>query len=502
MAVFHEYDQYDGLGLAELVREKAVTPAELAAAALDRIEKYDTVINAIVCYPDPATLKRNLAGVPSGGVFAGVPFLLKDAHHAFKGVPMRCGSAAMQHHVPDRDAEIVKRFKRAGLVLVGKASTPEFKLSAVTEPAVSAPTRNPWNPAYACGGSSGGSAAAVAARMVPIASGTDEGGSIRIPAAYCGVFGLKPSRGRNPVGPDFNEALCGLSTSHVITRSVRDSAAILDAVAGPEPGGPYAIPDPETGFLQAIKTDPPPLRIALYLPTAFGRESHPDCVAAVNHAAQLLMDLGHVVEPADPGYDYEFVVMTWCRIVAGHFGAYLDALIEKDIITDICRNLELQNRTLYTFGKRMRAADLVQALHDARQLGLGTARFMTQYDYILTPTLGKPPVRIGSVKSTLQDRLGMHVINSFLGKLLSANRRINDALIMELARNAVKKQMLFTMIANLTGQPAMSVPLHWNAEGLPCGVQFIGRHGDEAGLLRLAAQLEKASPWLDKKPLD
>jgi len=270
MSGIPEYEMYDGLGLAALVRKKEVTPGELVREAVRRIEELNPTLNAVVhkLY-DPDALLIEGYDLPEGP-FRGVPFLLKDVHHALKGAPMSCGSESMKGHISSYNAEIVSRFKRAGVVIIGKTSTPEFKLAAFTEPAAFGPTRNPWNLEYSCGGSSGGSAAAVAARMVPMASGTDEGGSIRIPSSYCGVFGLKPSRGRNPVGPDFAEELGGISTSHVITRSVRDSAAMMDAVTGPEMGTPYSIERNRRPFLEELKENPGQLSIALHHPSAFG----------------------------------------------------------------------------------------------------------------------------------------------------------------------------------------------------------------------------------------
>ncbi|MFO7558249.1 MAG: amidase [Desulfobacterales bacterium] len=499
MGGIFDYEQYDGLGLAELVRKKEVKPGEILEEAIRRIEKLNPNLNAIIhkLYDTAAATAGN--DLPAGP-FTGVPFLLKDVHHALQGVPMCCGSNSMKDYVPSYDAEIVRRFKRAGVLIIGKTNTPEFKLSAFTEPAAFGPTRNPWNPEYSCGGSSGGSAAAVAARIVPLASGTDEGGSIRIPSSYCGVFGLKPSRGRNPVGPDFIEEFGGISTSHVITRSVRDSAAMLDATTGPETGTPYSIERNERPFLEELLEDPGRLRIALHQPSAFGEKIHHECLQAVEHAAGLLESLGHRVEKADPGYHEEEVALTWCKNIIGHLAVYLDAMIEKGTIQRVGNNIEIQNRTMIQLGKRMRAVDFIPVKIKMREFGMQMGRFMQQYDLILTPVLGRPPVKVGSQQPGKADQFSMKLILSWVGKMLSLSDGITGFLVKELVRNAITGQLPFTMIANMTGQPAMSVPLHWTSDGLPCGVQFIGRYGDEATLFRLAAQLEQAEPWLHKNP--
>jgi len=495
-----DYEKYDGLGLAELIRKKEVKPGEILKEAIRRIEKLNPKLNAVV-HKLYGTANEETAGYDlPDGPFSGVPFLLKDVHHELKGAPMCCGSKSMKDYISSNDAEIVRRFKQAGVAIIGKTNTPEFKMAAFTEPAAFGPTRNPWNLEYSCGGSSGGSAAAVAAGIVPMASGTDEGGSIRIPSSYCGVFGLKPSRGRNPVGPDFKEEWGGVSTSHVITRSVRDSAAMLDATTGPETGAPYSIERNGRSFLEELSEDPGQLKVALHHPSAFGEKIHHECLQAVEHAAGLLESLGHRVERADPGYHEEEVTLTWIKGIMGHLAAYLDAMVDEGKIRMIGNNIEIQNRTMYQLGKRMLAIDFIPVKNKMRELGMQMARFMKEYDLVLTPVLGKPPVKVGSQEPGKADQFSMKIILSWVGKMLSLNSWITGFLIKELVRTAITGQLPFTMVANMTGQPAMSVPLHWTSDGLPCGVQFIGRYGDEATLFRLAAQLEKAEPWFHKKP--
>lgn len=499
MSSFSEYDQFDGLGLVDLVRRNEISPVEICEEAIRRAEAVNPQINAIIL-PLYDLARKTAKDLKPNAPFSGVPFLLKDAHHALRGVAMACGSEALTDFVPEHDAEIVRRFKKAGVVILGKTNTPEFKLAYVTEPKVFGPTRNPWNLEYSSGGSSGGSAAAVAARIVPLASATDEGGSIRVPASYCGLFGLKPSRGRNPIGPDFSEEWDGMSTSHVITHSVRDSAAMLDAVSGPEDGAPYTIATPKRPFLDEINREPGQLRIAYNTKSAYGKKVHPECVKAVEETAGLLESLGHYVEEAVPDYIEEEAALSWSIISMGHIAALIDEIARLHSRTVVTRKIELQNLVLYRIGLSLSADEFVQAERKWLQLGFHMVQFLRNYNMILTPTLGEPPVLVGSLGPSKTDQLTMKLIISWIGKLILGNSRIKKFVLNELIQKFMRGQMPFTLIANITGQPAMSVPLHWTEDGLPCGVQFIGRFGDEASLLRLAAQLEKAQPWFNKKP--
>lgn len=500
MTTFAEYDQFDGTGLAKLVKDGKTSAAELCEEAIRRAEQLNPKINAIIT--PMYDYARNVAKQSqTGAVFCGVPFLLKDAHHALKGFTMSSGSELLRAFVPQFDAEIVRRFQKAGLVILGKTNTPEFKLAYVTEPKAFGPTRNPWNLDYSCGGSSGGSAAAVAARIVPFASATDEGGSIRVPASCCGLFGLKPSRGRNPVGPDFDEEWDGMSCSHVVARSVRDSAAILDAVSGLEKGAPYGISSPERPFSDEVNIEPKKLRIAFHTRAAFGREVHPECIKAVEQTCKLLASLGHDVEEAVPDYQEEDAALNWTIIMLGNAAALVDKLIGVYGQSQVSHDLELTNYALYSVGRRLKALDFVKAKRRWRQLGVIMDQMMNKYDMLLTPTLGEPPVRVGSQQPSKKDQRSMKLLSSAIGKIILSNRKLTYSILEELVQNTMKGQMPFTMTANITGQPAMSIPLYWSANGLPCGVQFIGRYADEAKLLRLAGQLEKAQPWADRKPM-
>lgn len=499
MNSFTDYDQYDGVGLAHLIKNGDISSLEICEEAIRHAEKLNPRLNAIITRM--YDFAREQAKNPEKDApFSGVPFLLKDVHHALKGFTMSSGSALLRNYVPEYDAEIVSRFKKAGLIILGKTNAPEFKLAYVTEPEAFGPTRNPWNLDYSCGGSSGGSASAVAAGIVPIASATDEGGSIRVPASYCGLFGLKPSRGRNPVGPDFDEEWDGMSHSHVVTRSVRDSAAILDAVSGFEYGAPYGIAENERPFIEEVNTEPGNLKIAFHMRPAFGRNVHPECKKAVELTCTLLENLGHKVEEATPDYQEEDAALNWSIIIIGNEAALVDRLIQAYGTSMVRSNLELSSFAIYSIGKQLKALDFVKAKRRWRQFGVIMDQILNTYDMVLTPTLGEPPVPVGSQKQDNKDRFSMKLISSFLGKLILSNRKLTYTILEELIQNTFKGQMPFTLIANITGQPAMSVPLYWSKDGLPCGVQFIGRFGEDAKLLRLAGQLEKAQPWSERKP--
>ena len=500
MAGFKEYGQYDGLGLAELVRNGEVSAEELCEEAIGRVELVNPKINAII-HPMFKLAREKVKTELPGGAFSGVPFLLKDVHHAYKGVAMSHGNIALKNYVPDYNAEIVNRFNDAGLVTIGKTNTPEFKLAYVTEPEVYGPTRNPWNTEYSPGGSSGGSAAAVAAHIVPFASATDEGGSIRVPASYCGLFGLKPSRGRNPVGPDFTEEWDGISTSHVVTRSVRDSAAVMDIISGIEPGSPYTAPKPERPFLEEISEEPPKLKIAYHFNAIFKNEPHTECKEAVENTVKLLRDLGHEVVYEAPDYKEEDVALNEIVIMAGQLAAKLEELSQIHDISFGSSSIEATNLALATFGRYIKVIDFIRAKQSFRKIGLIMSQFFQKYDFIITPVLGNPPVKVGALEPSKADKRAMGFITSRIGKLILKNRGIMNSILGQLIQSTFDKQLPYTMIANITGLPAMSVPLHWTASSLPCGTQFIGKYGDEAGLFKLAAQLEKAKPWQDMRPV-
>jgi amidase len=473
MATFDEYGSLDAMALAELVRKKEIKPIELIDAAIERIKRLNPVLNAVVT-PMYEHARTRTAGKIPDGPFTGVPFLLKDLGATYAGVRMTMASAAMRDFVPDHDSELVARLKRAGLIILGKTNTPEFGILPTTEPKFFGPCRNPWDTNRTTGGSSGGSSAAVAGRFVPMAHANDGGGSIRIPASCCGIFGLKPTRARNPHGPDFGDVYSGLVIEHAVTRSVRDSAALLDATSGPDVGDPYWAPPPARPFLQEIGVAPGKLRIAFSTSVDPNIKTHPDCISAVQDAAKLCSELGHEVEEAAPKFNREIMMqhfmVIWSSGCAWSFDGI--ALATKKAITP--DNVEPLTWALYVMGRNQTASAYLLALSFLQKVARTVARFFLKYDVWLTPTLSEPPLPLGSFESPPEDPLrGLQRAMQFVP---------------------------FTPVCNATGQPAMSVPLYWNREGLPIGVHFVGRFGDEATLFRLASQLEKARPWSTRKP--
>lgn len=493
MSRFKEYDTYDGLGLAELVRKKEMSPADICEEAISRIEEINPKVNAVVT-PMFELARRAVEERLPEGAFTGVPFLLKDLIAAYAGVPLTGGSRAFKNYIPVEDCELVKRFKKAGLVIAGKTNCPEFGLLGVTEPELFGPTRNPWNTDHTPGGSSGGSAAAVASGMVPLASGGDGGGSIRIPSSHCGLFGLKPTRGRNPTGPEHATIWQGAVVEHVISRSVRDSAAMLDATCGADVGAPYIIPLPENPYIDEIKKDPGSLRIAFSTVSPIGTEVHSECVKAVEDAAKLLEDLGHTVEENSPELDGMALAKSYLVMYFGEMAADIDELRETLGRKAKKEDVEPLTWTLGLLGRTFSSGYFVRSMREWGRASRVMGQFHERYDLYLTPTVAYPPVKIGELRPKPAEQAAMKIVNALgLGKLVQLSGLTDKMAIDSLSKTP------FTQLANFTGQPAMSVPLHWTREGLPCGVQFIAKFGDEATLFRLAAQLEQAKPWFDKR---
>lgn len=489
-----EYDQLDGLAMADLVRRGQLTAAELCAAAIIRAEAVNPHINAIVFKLFEQAQQRAAAGLPAGP-FGGVPFLLKDFGAAYAGAPHTAGSRALRHFIPAEDAELVRRWQEAGLNILGKTNVPEFALMGVTESALYGPCRNPWQLDHTPGGSSGGAAAAVAAGIVPVAGAGDGGGSIRIPAACCGLFGLKPSRGRVPTGPEQGEKWQGAAVEHVLTRSVRDSAAALDATQGPDVGAPYFLPPPTRPYLEEVGREPGRLRIAFTLDHPLGRPLHPECATAVRNAAKLLESLGHDVTEVPLPFDGRAVSAAFMMLYFGETGAGIAAL--KPVLGRNARPSDVEPTTwlLGLLGRTYSAADFAAARQTWNDHARRMGQFHQTYDLLLTPTLATPPVRIGELQPKPFEQKLLKVVNTFgLGGLI---RR--SGIVEKLAEQSLEKTP-YTQVANLTGQPAMSVPLHWTADGLPCGVQFIAKLGAEDVLFRLAGQLEQARPWFGRRP--
>jgi len=468
---FKEYGSYDAVGLAELVRKKEVTPDELLDEAIARTEKLDRKINAVVVKHYDYAESQIGNGLPEGP-FTGVPFLLKDLD-LLEGTRTTFGASIYKDDIADHSSTLTQRFLKAGLAIFGKSSSPEFGLMPTTESRLHGPTRNPWNPAHSCGGSSGGAAAVVAARILPVAHASDGGGSIRIPASACGVFGLKPSRARNPLGPDRGQGWGGFSCAHVVSISVRDSAVMLDALCGPELTSPYHAPAPERPFAEEILRAPGRLRVAFTAKSPYGEEIDPEVAGAVRDVASLLERLGHHVEerapalPADPA-----AVMT---TIVGANTAMNVRLAEKRFGRPMTQDdFEVLTLAMAHNAQAASATDYVAAELAAFQISRALAEFMSGCDVFLSPTLCAPPLRLGELNSMSADL-------SHIGPTL-------------------RGYMPGTAMFNMAGQPAMSVPLAWNSTGLPLGVMFAARFGDEATLLRLAAQLEQERPWRAKLP--
>ena len=471
---FQEYEDYDAMGLAELVRQRQVTPQELLEAVIDRIEARDTTINAVVTKMYDQARAAIAAGLPQGP-FTGVPFMLKDLGVLYAGVRTSNGSRLFAEFVPDHDSTLVERYKAAGLVIMAKTNTPEFGISATTEPQLFGPTRNPWRHTHSAGGSSGGAAAAVAAGYVPMAHATDGGGSIRIPAANCGLFGLKPSRGRNPAGPDLGEGLAGMSTGHCVSRSVRDSAALLDATHGSAPGDPYAAPPLARPLLDEVGVSPGRLHIAMCKTDYLGNAIHPDCAAAVEAVAQLCTTLGHEVEEARPDFSGVPLNRAWRVIPAANLWLMVNARARALGREPAPGDVEPLTWAWMQEGRTFTAADYMETVTTMHTIGRRMGAFLEDYDLLLTATLAKPPLKLGEIDTT-SDNVDQYVASLF-----------NDIAPL-------------TPLFNQTGGAAMTVPLTWSSDGLPVGVQFGADLGDEPTLIRLAAQLEQAQPWANRRP--
>ena len=472
-----EYDDLDGLALADLVRRHEVTPLELVEEAIARIERRNPALNAVVL--DMYEHARKLARGPlPDGPFRGVPFLVKDITSHYAGTPTTHGCKFLAEIGPSaHDSELIKRFKRAGLITVGKTNTPEFALSATTEPTFRGPTRNPWNTDRTPGGSSGGAAAAIAARIVPIAHGGDGGGSLRMPASCCGLVGFKPSRMRTPHGPDCSalwEACCG---EFVMSRSVRDSAVMLDQVGGQDVGAYYSAPAQERPFADEIGRDPKPLRIAWSARGPSSYDTHSDCIAAVQHAARLCSDLGHSVEEAAPRLSDD---------LAGAMGEAFLGMLAIETACDVdemsaligragtAADFEPANWSFIELGRSYSGKDATRFKRVLHQVARAVGPFFEDYDVYLSPTLGQPPVPIGRIDPRIRD------FDEYFRVMFEF--------------------MPFTSLFNITGSAGVSLPLWWNAENLPIGVQFVTRMGRDGTLFGLAAQLERTQPWAGRRP--
>jgi amidase len=460
------YDEHDALGLAELVKHRHVTPLELLEEAIRRTEALNPAVNAIsIKAYDQA--RATVSQAVAAGPFEGVPFLVKDYLRDVAGIPTTEACRYLLDNVPDRDSVLVERFKRAGLVIFGKTNTPESLGSGTTEPELYGPTRNPWDLTRSAGGSSGGSAAAVAARIVPMAHGNDGGGSLRVPASWCGVFVLKPSRGRNPEN-DF------LIADHVLSRSVRDSAALLDATQGPATGETALHSRDESAFSSQLHREPGPLRMLLVDSVPQGRPVHVDCLDAVHRVGRHCEELGHRVEAGQFGFDIGEYRNAWSLVATADAVAHLEEYEQRSGRRMSPEHFEAETWRRLLEARKATATGYSHALQTLRRTSARVAELFQHVDVVLTPTTAQPPPALG---------------------VLNAEEGVVDA-------NGLTRAdyFPFTSLFNGTGQPAMSVPTAWNAEGLPMGVQFAGRFGDEATLFRLAGQLERTHGWSHRKP--
>lgn len=492
---FPEYESLDASALAALVRAGEVSSSDLVEAAAARIARVNPTINSVISTRLDGA-RREAERSQSDAPFAGVPFLIKDLTPE-AGEPFTLGSVFFRNYRGDVTSEVVRRFRRAGLISLGRTNTPEFGPLPTTEPALFGPTRNPWDLDHSAGGSSGGAAAAVAAGIVPMAHASDGGGSIRIPASACGLFGMKPTRGRIPLFPPATSDY--VSTSFCVSRSVRDSAALLDTIAGAVPGARFTPAAPRAPYREHAATDPPPLRVAFTIHDFTGNPVHPDCAAAVSNTGFLLEALGHHVEEAAPELDGDAIAAAfltwWMAMPQAGFLQILDA-VEQRTGGKLLRRILGDARTMRAVARldRRRAGkdpfepftlalverafaltpgDVLLATTTLQAASYVLGEFLTEYDVLLSPTLGEPPKRIGEIDQTipfdeLEEQLGRYVP--------------------------------FTPIANFSGFPAMSVPLAWNETGLPIGSHFIGSHAAEAVLFQLAGQVERAHPWGDRRP--
>lgn len=469
-----DYADYDGLGLAALVRKREVTPAQLLEAAIERIERHNPKLNAVV-YKAYDEARKVAAGSLPDGPFKGVPFLIKDLGVRVAGWPRTSASRFAQIDADIEDSELTKRYRAAGVVLVGKTNTPEFGIPGVTTSALLGPCRNPWNTNHISGGSSGGAASAVAAGIAPLAHASDGLGSIRIPAACCGLVGLKVTRDRNPNGLHDTDRVIGFSVDHVVSRTVRDSAAMLDATCAPQPANPYAEPKRERSYLDEVGVSPGKLRVAFSSETPSGQPVDPEVRAALEQIAETLGALGHDVREEGLGIDYRALYRAQGLLSAANFAANIKRLVElkgREPGDDI----EGLARRAYEAGRKISGMDALWAMQELRLRTREILRKFETWDVWLSPVMCTPPPRVEYLDTLMED-------------LREFDRR-------------QAATFGFTPPFNMTGQPSLSLPLAQSSANLPIGMMFTARYADEATLFRLAGQLEKEIPWRDRKPAE
>jgi amidase len=466
--------ELDATAQANLIRRKQVSPVELAEASVRRAEAVNPSLNAIVTPLYEQALDAARGTLPDGP-FSGVPFLVKDLIASVAGARKTDCSAFLRENVATTDSELVSRYRKAGLNILGLTNASEFGLLPTTEPALFGPTKNPWNLAHSPGGSSGGSAAAVAARIAPMGHANDWGGSIRIPAACCGLFGMKPTRGRNSLGPRFGDLLSGLVHEHAVTVSVRDSASLLDATAGQALGDPHVAPVPERPYAKEVGAPGPRLRIGLWTRPFSGSDVHDDCLSAARDAAKLCEDLGHLVEETELPISAPIdAIRAFVTIYAAGTAALMDDWAQATGRAPTPDGFEPLTWALAGLGRSSTASDYLAAVATIQRAARDIGGVMSRFDALLSPTIAEPPALLGSFEAPP---------NAPLAGFMRAGAYVS-----------------FLTIANMTGQPSMSVPLFWNDASLPIGVMFTGRFGDEATLFRLASELETARPWSSRIP--
>ncbi len=470
-----EYQALDGLGLAALLYAKQVSPAEVMDCAIGIAEQVNPQLNAL-CYTDFDLGRKKAREASLRGQFGALPMLLKDSGLGAPELPNSLGSRLFAGLKIPVEATITSRLVADGFLPFGRTTAPEFSMAPTTEgTANGGPTRNPWNTAHSTGGSSGGAAAAVAAGILPVAHGSDGGGSIRIPASCCGLFGLKPSRGLVPAGPSRGEGWGGLATDGVLTRSVRDTAAALDRIAGTDPGAPYAAPTGFGSYLTNLNHPfDRPLRIAMWTQAFEDIPVHDDCVTAVRAAGKLLEGMGHeVIDAPLPDIQFSKFVKAQIEVMAANAAVLVNGKIRKETDTAWQTLLEPAILDAWDMGRRLSAEDYVLAITRFHSIGRQMGAHMAGYDFVLTPTLTQPPLALGSLSTDTDFRT---------------------------FRTQASRYTTFMAIINASGQPAASLPLHWTADGLPVGVQLIAPFGAEGALLRLSARIEAAAPWFNRRP--
>jgi amidase len=484
------YKSYDGLGLAELIKKKEVTPKEVVEEAVKIIEQHNPELNAVINkFYDKA--QQQAENVNLSGTFAGVPMLLKDITQEVKGEKITSGSKALQGYRAKSDSEYVNKVRKTGVLFLGQTNVPEFALMGITEPLHYGPTRNPWNLEHTPGGSSGGSAAAVASGMVPIAGANDGGGSIRIPGSYAGLFGMKPTRGRTPVGPHYGRYWQGASVDHILSRSVRDSAAMLDEISLFEKYAAFPTEPFQGSYLQQLEQVPEKLKIAFSVRSPLGTEVHPECIKAVEKTAKLLDTMGHYLVEKDAPVDGLKIAKSYITMYFGEVAAALTSLEEVLGRKVKMNDVEATTWILSLVGKATSAEEFVLGLREWDKAAILMEQFHDQYDLYLTPTTAYPPSKIGELEPRNSEKMAMQVTGKLgLGGLLK-----KTGVIEQVVENNLKRTP-FTQLANLTGQPAMTIPFHLTTGGLPIGVQFMAARGREDLLYSLAGVLEQSDHWI------